>query len=100
MRFREHVFKDRTEAGKLLANKLKALVKSDSIILAIPAGGVPVGVAISNELRLTLDLIVVRKIPIPGNPEAGFGAIAPDGSIVLNEPLVNALGLTEEEIKV
>jgi predicted phosphoribosyltransferase len=99
LRLKNYVFKDRVDAGRLLAKKLKALIEDNSIILAIPAGGAPVGVVLANELRLPLDLVVVRKIPIPGNPEAGFGAITPDGSIVLNEQLVKALGLTEKEIK-
>jgi len=101
LRFKKYVFKDRVDAGSILAKKLKPLFKKEkdeSIILAIPAGGVPIGVVLAKELKLKLDLVVVRKIPIPGNPEAGFGAITPDGSIVLNEQLVNALGLTEKEI--
>lgn len=100
LRFKNYLFKDRVDAGRLLAKKLRALIEDNSIILAIPAGGVPVGVILANELKLPLDLVVVRKIPIPENPEAGFGAITPDGFIVLNEQLVKALGLTEKEIKV
>lgn len=71
---------------------------SNPIVLAIPSGGVPVGYCLARELKAFLDIIVVRKVPIPGNPEAGFGAIAPDGSLILNKPLVEQLGLKQDEI--
>jgi len=98
LRSRTYVFKDRIHAAELLAKKLWKYKREDAIVLAIPAGGVPVGYRIAVDLQLPLDLIVVRKLPIPHNPEAGFGAITTDGTIVLNEPLVEELGLTKEEI--
>jgi predicted phosphoribosyltransferase len=95
-RSKTHLFKDRCEAGKMLT---KILTRPENpIILAIPSGGVPVGYCLSREFRACLDIIVVRKVPIPGNPEAGFGAIAPDGSLILNKPLVEQLGLKQNEI--
>jgi len=99
LRFRTYVFKDRIHAGELLAKKLWRHKGEDAIVLAIPAGGVPVGYRIAVNLQLPLDLIVVRKLPIPYNPEAGFGALTTDGTIVLNEPVVEELGLTKEEIE-
>lgn len=68
------------------------------MVFGIPAGGVPVAKEISDALDLPLDLIIVRKIQIPYNPEAGFGAMGPDGEIIFNDQLLNQLGLTESEI--
>lgn len=93
-----HVFRDRLHAGKLLTEKLTFDIKN-SMLLAIPSGGVPIGHIISNELKIDLDLILVRKLQIPWNTEAGFGAISWDGEIVLNESLIFHLGLTEDVIK-
>lgn len=99
LRNKIHVFKDRTQAGKLLAKALEKYNNKDAIILAIPSGGVPVGYVAAENLNLAaFDVIIVRKIQIPWNPEAGFGAISLDGTIVLNKPLVDVLGLNQEMI--
>ena len=99
-RDRVFVFRDRFEAGKLLADKLRDYAGDKSvIILAVPAGGVPVGYSAAKELAVSMDVLVVRKIQIPWNTEAGFGAITWDGKIVLNDDLVTQLELTEDEIK-
>lgn len=63
------------------------------MVWAIPSGGVPVGYAIAERLNAPLDLIIARKIQIPYNPEAGFGAVTPGGVVVLNEPLVRQLNI-------
>lgn len=99
LRNKTHVFKDREHTGQLLAEKLEDYCNEDTILLAIPAGGVPVGYVIAKELHLPLNLIILRKIKIPWNPEAGFGSVAPDGTIFLNEPLVRRLELTQDEIE-
>ena len=99
LRNRTYVFKDRTDAGRLLAKKISSLVKPDSLVLAIPAGGIPVALEVARELKLPLDLIIVRKIQIPGNTEAGFGAVGPDGEVIFNEDLLASLRLSEEEIE-
>jgi len=97
---RLHVFKDRFHAGELLAEMLKRnLSLGDAIILAIPAGGIPVGYEISCRLNIPMDVVIVRKLQIPWDPEAGFGAVSSDGEIVLNERLVKQLGLSEEIIE-
>lgn len=83
LRNRINVFEDRRDAGIRLAEKLNRYKDSNGIILVIPSGGVPVAVEVSRCLRLPLYLIVVRKIQIPYNPEAGFGAMDPDGEIIL-----------------
>ncbi len=99
LRDKIHVFKDRQEAGKLLSKRLLEDKGPDSIVLAIPSGGVPVAAEAALVLDLPLDLIIVRKIQIPYNPEAGFGAVTPDGEVIINEDLLYRLGLTDEEVK-
>ena len=97
---RLHVFKDRFHAGELLAKILKRnLSLEDAILLAIPAGGIPVGYEISCRLNIPMDVVIVRKLQIPWDPEAGFGAISSDGEIVLNERLVKRLRLSQEVIE-
>lgn len=99
-RDREFVFKDRLHAGELLADKLRLLLAdADGQLLAVPAGGVPVGYAVAQKLRVPLDIAVVRKIQIPWNTEAGFGAVAWDGRVLLNEPLVAQLNLSTEAVE-
>jgi putative phosphoribosyl transferase len=99
-RDRVSIFEDRFEAGKFLADELRKYAGNKNVIvLAVPAGGVPVGYTIAKELAVPLDILVVRKIQIPWITEAGFGAVTWDGKIFLNEKLVEQLGLTEEEIK-
>lgn len=98
-RNRDRVFDDRLHAGELLAEKLRSYKgREDVYVLAIPAGGVQVAFVVSRRLELPLDLVVTRKIHVPWNKEAGFGAVSWDGTVFLNEPLVASLGLTKEEI--
>jgi len=99
LRDKLHVFKDRIEAGYLLAEKLVRYRNSDALILGIPSGGVPIASVIAHLLGKPMDLIIVRKIQIPYNPEAGFGAVGPEGDIILNERVLNQLSLTEKEMK-
>jgi predicted phosphoribosyltransferase len=72
--------------------------KENAYVLAIPAGGVQVAFVAAKRLKLPLDLVITRKIHVPWNKEAGFGAISWDGMVFLNEPLVASLGLTKEDI--
>jgi len=99
LRDREAVFVDRQEAGKVLAELLAGYRGSDAIILAIPSGGVPVGLVVAEHLGLPVDLLVIRKIPIPGNTEAGFGALTMEGDLLLNDLMVAQLGLAPDEIE-
>jgi predicted phosphoribosyltransferase len=94
-----HVFKDRNDAGRKLASMLKSYKNTDSLVLAIPSGGVPVAFEIARLLNLSMDLILVRKVQIPWNTEAGFGAVNPDGEVILNEDLLEMLNLSKEEIE-
>ena len=76
------LFKDREEAGALLAEKLMEYENTNSIILAIPRGGVPVGYVISQKLNLPMDIILSKKIPHPYNKELAIGAVTMDDEIV------------------
>jgi predicted phosphoribosyltransferase len=99
LRDRLRVFRDRPHAGEVLAEMLDAYRQSDAIVLAIPAGGVPVAAVIAERLQIPLDVAVVSKITLPWNTEAGYGAVAFDGTMRLNEDLLPRLGLTEEQIQ-
>lgn len=92
------MFQDRRDAGMALAKRLSEFKGQDTLVLAIPRGGVPIGCEIARSLGAPLDLIMPRKLPIPYNTEAGFGAVTPDGTMVLNEGMVRQLGLGKEEI--
>lgn len=93
------IFRDRHDAGRKLAERL-LIYRHNAIVLAIPRGGVPVGYQVAKRLEVPLDLIIPRKLPIPSDPEAGFGAVAPDGTVVLNERMVANLGLSVKDIEV
>lgn len=95
---KHHVFESREEAGELLGEKLMKYKDTPSLVLAIPSGGVPVGLAIARIAALPFDVIVVRKLQIPFEREAGFGALGPDGEVVLNDALLEGIRLTEEDI--
>ena len=78
-------FRDRDEAGALLAAKLMAYAnKPDVIVLALPRGGVPVGAQVAKKLKVPFDVFVVRKLGLPGHPELAMGAIASGGVRVFN----------------
>ena len=99
-RNRKFVFKDRLPAGELLADKLRSVVTDGNMqVLAIPAGGVPVGYVLAEKLKIPFDVVVVRKIQIPWNTEAGFGAVTWDGRPILNDPLIVQLGLNAEAVE-
>jgi len=93
------IFHDRKDAGQKLADQLMDCDGKETVVLAIPRGGVPVGYEIAARLNSPLDVIIPRKIPIPWNPEAGFGAITADGTMILNEEMVRNLGLHKNEIE-
>jgi putative phosphoribosyl transferase len=79
------MFKDRKDAGEKLALALENFRAEKPLILAIPRGGVEVGIHVARKLKADFSLIIARKLPFPNNPEAGFGAIAEDGSIFIFE---------------
>lgn len=87
-------FRDRAEAGDLLAARLSGLAdRDDVIVLALPRGGVPVGYEVANALRVAFDVFVVRKLGVPGHEELAMGAIASGGVRLVNHDVVAALGI-------
>lgn len=95
----ERVFRDRREAGRLLARALAHYAKSkDLVVLGLPRGGVPVAAEVARALGAPLDVLIVRKLGAPGQEELAIGAIAENGVRVLNRGLVANLGLDEEDI--
>jgi putative phosphoribosyl transferase len=89
------LFRDRVEAGRILAQRLKSVVQdADALVLALPRGGVPVGFQIAQTLHLDLDIFLVRKLGVPGQEELAMGAIASGGVRVLSEPIIQHLGIS------
>ena len=87
-------FEDRHAGGRALATKLAGLKdRADTIVLALPRGGVPVAFEVARELNAPLDVFLVRKLGVPGQEELAFGAIASGSVTVFNEPLIRALFL-------
>jgi predicted phosphoribosyltransferase len=93
LRDRRGVFEDRRDAGRVLAGMLEGYAGSGALVLAIPSGGVPVALEIARHLGLDLDVAVVSKILYPWTTEAGFGAVAFDGTVWVNPRLT--VGMTE-----
>lgn len=88
------LFRDRSEAGRWLAERLQAYAgRPDAIVLALPRGGVPVGFELARSLGVPLDVFLVRKLGLPGQEELAMGAIASGGVRVLNDDVVGALGV-------
>src|ERR1700716_3964178 len=93
------LFRDRREAGRLLAERLKAYAnRPDVLVLALPRGGVPVAYEVARALGAPLDVFIVRKLGIPGYEELAMGAVASGGVRVLNDQLVERLGIPEDMI--
>ncbi|WP_096260038.1 phosphoribosyltransferase [Lebetimonas natsushimae] len=97
------MFKDRTEAGKLLAKELKKLqdkgLITDPVIVALPRGGIPVAAEIAKELNAPLDILFVKKIPAPGNDEFAIGSVSENGLVFVNKDIVERLGISESYIQ-
>jgi putative phosphoribosyl transferase len=93
-------FRDRSEAGRVLAEELGRYAnRDDVVVLALPRGGVPVGYEVAKALGAPLDVFVVRKVGVPGHRELAMGAIAAGGLLVLDEDLIRTLGIGEAEIR-
>jgi len=93
------LFADRQQAGVLLAELLAGLNLDAPLLLAIPAGGVPVAAGVADQLGWSLDVAVVSKIVLPWNSEVGYGAVAFDGSYLLNEELIRVAALDEPTVQ-
>jgi len=93
-------FTDRIDAGKRLASVLKDFTGKNGVVLAIPRGGVVVGFEIAKALNLHLDVIIPRKIGSPENPELGIGAVAEDGTTILDNQLIKYLAVSKEYVAI
>ena len=94
------IFKDRIEAGKLLAKELKKLNLKNPLVIALPRGGVPVGFEVAKELNAPLDILFVKKIPSPINEEAAIGSVSESGLVFINKEaieLLNSRGIPVDE---
>lgn len=93
-------FHNRIEAGQLLAEKLAGYAdRSDVLVLGLPRGGVPVAAQVAKKLNAPLDIFVVRKLGLPGQPELAMGAIASGGIRVLNSEVIDAVGIPRQIIE-
>jgi predicted phosphoribosyltransferase len=93
-------FRDRAEAGRLLAERLREYAgRDDVIVLALPRGGVPVAYEVAKALDAPLGVFVVRKVGVPGHEELAMGALASGGVLVLDHDLVRALGLEQADVE-
>lgn len=93
------MFHDRTEAGERLADALETRDLPDPVVLALPRGGVPVALPIARRLGAPLDLLLVRKIGMPGHRELAAGAVVEGGAPVFNREVLAAYGLTEADFE-
>src|SRR5438128_4808590 len=93
-------YRDRTDAGRQLAERLTEYAgRRDVIVLGLPRGGVPVAYEVARALRAPLDVFAVRKLGVPGHEELAMGAIATGGVQVLNESVVQQLGIDRRDIE-
>ena len=92
------LFVDRTDAGRRLARRLATMTFERPVILGLPRGGVPVAFEVSKVISAPLDVVLVRKLGAPTNPEFAIGAIGEDGARVIDARTVAALGLSQQRI--
>ncbi|WP_116245866.1 phosphoribosyltransferase [Nocardiopsis sp. FIRDI 009] len=91
-------FRDRVDAGRRLAERLEHLGDEDVVVLGLPRGGVPVAFEVARRLRAPLDVIVIRKLGVPHQPELAMGAIGEGGVRVVNDQVVRMAGASEAEL--
>ena len=91
-------FADRTDAGRQLGERVREENIAADVVLAIPRGGLPLGRAVADALGVPLDVVIAKKIGAPGNPEFAIGAVAADGSIWLNDDVIQRQGIGREYV--
>jgi putative phosphoribosyl transferase len=96
--FRNSRFADRRDAGRQLAERLASLAAEDPVVVGLPRGGVPVAREVATALGAPLEILAVRKLGAPHNPEYGIGAVAEDGTRVIDAEAVAVLGLSGGEV--
>src|SRR5438270_8882750 len=93
-------FRDRREAGRVIAGLLERYRgRDDVVVLALPRGGVPVAYEVATALGAPLDVYLVRKLGVPGHEELAMGAIASGGTVVMNDDVVRDMGITPEMLR-
>ena len=92
------MFADRDDAGRRLAARLEHLRDAPVVVLGLPRGGVPVAFQVAKALGAPLDVIIVRKIGVPFQPELGMGAVGEDGTRVLSPMVIRECGVSPEEV--
>ena len=92
-------FQDRADAGRALGARLAELAPVNPLVLALPRGGVPVGFEVARALGCELDLLMVRKLGVPGQPELAMGALAEDDVVIRNEVILGLAGVDEESFE-
>lgn len=92
------MFTNRAQAGRILARHLDSLRGEDIVVLGLPRGGVPVAYEVAIALGKPLDVILVRKLGVPGQPELAMGAIGEDGVRIVNDRIVDLVGVAPDEI--
>jgi len=96
----EFIFQDRREAGKVLGNLVAAVPDlAGAVVLGLVRGGVPVAFEVARRCGLPLDILVVRKLGVPGQPELAMGAIASGGGVVLNESIIRSCRVSENKLE-
>ena len=93
------MFPDRSHAGRQLASRLAGYQRRDPLVLALPRGGVPVAVEVATALGADLDVLVVRKLGVPGNPEFAMGAVGEDGVIIVDHAVRRQVHVTGEQVE-
>ena len=93
------MFVDRADAGRRLAEALRGRVDEDAVVVGLPRGGVPVAHEVATALGLPLDVIVVRKLGVPGHRELAMGAIGERGIRVLNDDVIRRAGVSDRDIE-
>jgi putative phosphoribosyl transferase len=93
------MFSDRSDAGQQLAARLRHLRREPAVVLGLPRGGVPVAFEVARELEAPLDVIVVRKLGVPFQPELGMGAVGEDGVLVLNPEVIEGARISEADLE-
>jgi putative phosphoribosyl transferase len=92
-------FQDRRDAGVQLVKFVNPEPRAQALVLALPRGGVPVAAPLATAMKAPLDVVIARKLPVPQRPEAGFGAVAADGTTVLNDYMVRHFGVSDSKIE-
>ncbi|GAA0504796.1 hypothetical protein Ade02nite_70750 [Paractinoplanes deccanensis] len=92
------MFPDRVAAGRILAHRIGGVRRAGVVVLGVPRGGVPVAYEVAQALRVPLDIVVVRKVGVPGDPELAMGAVGEDGATVVNADVVAASLVAPDEL--